>query len=154
MIFMIGSLLAAYLVIRTHHRHPLIWVHFKLDHHSQSCKSMLHIALSPIAVVLNYYFISNLYRYPQREFGKTKRSFNHLWYQQREWLEYSIERDAAFCFPCRIFGNRETSFTVVGFTSWNKATERFNSHVGTNSSAHHRCTISWKSFLLAQSKGV
>ena len=57
-----------------------------------------------------------------------------------------IERDAVFCFPCRMFGGQET-FTTVGFSSWNKATERFNNHVGTHS-------MSWKSFLLAQSEGV
>ena len=100
----------------------------------------------------NMVMYSNIYRFPQREFGKTKRCFNPLWYQHRDWLEYSIEKDAAFCLPCHMFGNRET-FTVVGFTSWNKAIERFNSHVGTTSSTHHRCTVSWKSFLLAQSKG-
>ena len=89
-------------------------------------------------------------RYPQKE---CKRNFNSDWYHRRDWLEYSIERDAAFCFPCRMFGGRETSFTTIGFSSWNKATERFNSHVGTGSSIHQACTVSWKSYVVAQSKG-
>ena len=42
---------------------------------------------------------------------------------------------------------------TTGFSSWNKASERLNSHVGTHSSAHHGCTVRWKSFLCAQSKG-
>ena len=46
------------------------------------------------------------------------------------------------------------SFTTVGFSSWNKATERFNNHVDTGSSPHQACTISWKSFMVAQSKGM
>ncbi len=29
------------------------------------------------------------------------RSFVASWYTTREWLEYSVEADAAFCFPCR-----------------------------------------------------
>ena len=87
-------------------------------------------------------------------FGRAKRSFNSAWYQHREWLEYSVERDTVFCFPCRLFGSRETAFTTVGFSSWNKATERFNGHVGANSSVHNSCVVCCKNFLLAQSKGM
>ena len=25
------------------------------------------------------------------------------WYKSQPWLEYSVERDAAFCYPCRVF---------------------------------------------------
>ena len=35
-------------------------------------------------------------RYPQKE---CKQDFNSDWYNHRDWLEYSVERDAAFCFP-------------------------------------------------------
>ena len=44
-----------------------------------------------------------------------------------EWLEYSIEHNAVFCFPCRMFRQdySQSAFTSDGFSSWNKATERF-----------------------------
>ena len=43
--------------------------------------------------------------FPSRKFGMGRpRSFNGDWYKSYQWLEYSIERDAAFCFPCRMLG--------------------------------------------------
>ena len=37
--------------------------------------------------------------YPKRGFGSALRSFNPAWYRARPWLEYSVVRDACFCFP-------------------------------------------------------
>ena len=52
--------------------------------------------------------------------GENKPRFNIHWYDRFCWLEYSVERDAAFCFACRKFGRRvdhtkETTFTISGF---------------------------------------
>lgn len=71
-----------------------------------------------------------------------------------DWLEYSIKHDAAFCFPCHMFGNYESVFCNPGFTSWNKAAERFKVHVGGVTSAHNNCVTAWKSYKLAQSTGI
>ena len=50
--------------------------------------------------------------------GSKKRSFNPDWFKNYDWLEYSVERDAAFCFPCRHFstgsGRAEDTFTREG----------------------------------------
>ena len=35
--------------------------------------------------------------------GNKHHSFNSEWYKQYCWLEYSRERDAAYCYPCRLF---------------------------------------------------
>ena len=43
--------------------------------------------------------------FPATIMGSKKRSFNPEWYRQYSWLEYSIEKDAAFCFACRFFGS-------------------------------------------------
>ena len=36
-------------------------------------------------------------------FGKA-RSFNPDWFKLYPWLEYSVSKDAAFCYACRLFG--------------------------------------------------
>lgn len=55
-------------------------------------------------------------------FGK-RRSFQRVWFEGRSWLEYSKHHDAAFCFPCRIFGNTEydATFQESGFRQWHHA---------------------------------
>ena len=42
-------------------------------------------------------------KFPSTIMGNKKRSFNPDWFRTYSWLEYSAERDAAFCFPCRHF---------------------------------------------------
>ena len=69
--------------------------------------------------------------FPYRFFGvgknMRKRSFSVAWYKGRPWLEYSIQFDAAYCFPCRIFrlcGSKEEScFTDGGYRNWKAAME-------------------------------
>ena len=41
--------------------------------------------------------------------------------QNRPWLEYSAEKNAAYCFPCRVFGWISNKFTEVGYTDWRHA---------------------------------
>ena len=65
--------------------------------------------------------------YPKRAFGATLRAFSPAWYRTRPWLEYSVMKDACFCFPCRKYskaGNeKDVIFTVRGFTNWKAALE-------------------------------
>ena len=69
------------------------------------------------------------YNFPK---GPDKRSFLAAWYDKFDWLEYSVEKKAAFCFHCFLFksssnGNQFGSdvFTMSGFTKWKKASEYF-----------------------------
>ncbi|XP_029348294.1 zinc finger MYM-type protein 1-like [Acyrthosiphon pisum] len=41
--------------------------------------------------------------YPKTAFGSQNRSFGSKYFKEYNWLEYSIEKDAIFCFPCRMF---------------------------------------------------
>ena len=41
--------------------------------------------------------------FPVTKFGSKARSFNHKWYEKYSWLEYSVQKDAIFCYPCRFF---------------------------------------------------
>ena len=51
--------------------------------------------------------------------GSKQRCFNCDWYKSYSWLEYSIESDTSFCYPCRIFnveeGRSHNTFTKVLF---------------------------------------
>ena len=42
--------------------------------------------------------------FPLSYFSEKPHRFRSDWYRGRKWLEYSIEKDAAFCFYCYLFG--------------------------------------------------
>ena len=43
-------------------------------------------------------------KFPGHSFGSGRpRSFNSGWYTRFPWIEYSVECDAAFYYPCRLF---------------------------------------------------
>ena len=42
--------------------------------------------------------------YPVSYFSGKPRRFRSEWYINRKWLEYSIDKDATFCFYCYLFG--------------------------------------------------
>ena len=44
-------------------------------------------------------------KFPSTAYGTKKRSFSSDWYRKYSWLEYSVEKDAVFCYACRIFGS-------------------------------------------------
>ena len=53
------------------------------------------------------------------------RKFSPDWYNRFPWLEYSQQRDAAFCFACRHFAPTTsfnfTTFAVKGYKGWKRA---------------------------------
>ncbi|XP_022173398.1 zinc finger MYM-type protein 1-like [Myzus persicae] len=71
------------------------------------------------------------------------RTFRKEWYKSYEWLEYSQELDAAFCFYCRAFPTigMETAFISCGFKKWGKATQRFSIHQKSNSHKEALCKV-------------
>ncbi|KAK9670576.1 hypothetical protein RND81_13G210600 [Saponaria officinalis] len=72
------------------------------------------------------------------------RRFQASWYDKfRSWLEYSPEKDAAFCFPCFLFNKPESNkaFIIDGFKDWKHATGKggaFIVHVGTAPNSSHQ----------------
>ncbi len=63
-------------------------------------------------------------KYPTTVVGGKNRSF---WYMKFNWLEYSILKDAGFCYPCRLFSTNDgrlhnTFITSSGFRNWKHAT--------------------------------
>ncbi|KAK9725256.1 hypothetical protein RND81_05G132000 [Saponaria officinalis] len=75
-----------------------------------------------------------------------RRSFQSSWYKKfPDWLEYSLSKDAAFCFLCYLFADKPNphtnTFTMIGFNNWKRVNEGKNcpfvTHVGGLSSIHN-----------------
>ena len=64
-------------------------------------------------------------QFPVRSGIGKSRAFNSEWYPSYLWLEYSIERSAAICYPCRILhitsSRAQKTFTTIGFRDWKHA---------------------------------
>jgi len=56
-----------------------------------------------------------------------KRCFQFNWFQNRPWLEYSVQNDTAFCFYCRHFSANRLNvgdvFVSSGYNNWKRALE-------------------------------
>ena len=91
-------------------------------------------------------------KYPITVISGKSRSFNPSWYTAYPWLEYSTERDACYCYSCRLFGcgsgsKCEKTFTVVGFRDWKHATGKsgvLSKH--DRSSAHRQSVVAWNQY--------
>ncbi|BBH02873.1 Putative disease resistance TIR-NBS-LRR class protein [Prunus dulcis] len=83
------------------------------------------------------------YKFPQTNQSGINRRFIAHWFDDHDWLEYSIAKDAAFCLHCYLFKSNfdqvgGDAFTGVGFNNWKKAKERFNLHIGPVGSVHNQ----------------
>ena len=82
--------------------------------------------------------------YPKKKIGDRMRSFHDSWFKNHNWFEYSVVKDAAFCFYCYLFKHQRhenfgvDTFTNKGFTNWKKATTCFVEHVGKVDSLHNK----------------
>ena len=98
----------------------------------------------------------------KRSYSDRERCFNPAWYHQYPWLEYSAKKDAAFCFPCRLFGSSsigrgrpEKAFTINGFRDWKHATGSKGSLLSHNNSyTHKQSVITWEQFKVTLSSGT
>ena len=57
--------------------------------------------------------------------GAKARRFVVTWFDQFQWLEYSVKVDRAYCLPCYLFRDQGGShgidaFVTEGFNSWSK----------------------------------
>ena len=88
-----------------------------------------------------------LKKYPVKMFCAKKRSFSSSWYLNRDWLEYSVEKDAAFCYACRKLKSvsSDATFSIKGFNDWKHAIETgkaLNKHAA--SKEHLACEAMWR----------
>ncbi|KAL6870766.1 hypothetical protein ACP4OV_014614 [Aristida adscensionis] len=74
------------------------------------------------------------HNYPKRKICNRNRSFHDEWYKNHPWLEYSVAKDAAFCFYCFLFKQPRAenygidAFTVIGFRGWKDGRELLDAH--------------------------
>ncbi|XP_022865350.1 zinc finger MYM-type protein 1-like [Olea europaea var. sylvestris] len=84
--------------------------------------------------------------FPPTRIGKIDRRFCVSWYNEHPtWLEYSIAKDAIFCFYCYLFGLNDGSFVKGGFSNWKKK-EYIRKHVGASSSSHNQARVKYELF--------
>ena len=75
--------------------------------------------------------------FPQHNCGGMRR-FQPKWFGEFNWLEYSVDKDAAYCFVCYLFKDSDhggDGFISGGFRNWNMK-DRFRKHAGAINSAH------------------
>lgn len=86
--------------------------------------------------------------FPKKQMGGDNRTFRDAWFEGRPWLEYSVFKDAAFCFYCYLFRNRggDEAFVKTGFSNWRRATVKFSNHVGDVTSSHNQARESFENF--------
>ncbi|KAK8570921.1 hypothetical protein V6N13_103318 [Hibiscus sabdariffa] len=82
------------------------------------------------------------HEFPKTNISRKNCRFNPNLFQKHEsWLEYSVEKDATFCFVCYLFKDDNTAggdaFVGSGFRAWNR-TNAFVKHVGGHMSAHNQ----------------
>ena len=97
--------------------------------------------------------------FPSTYFSGKARSFNPAWYKQWPWLEYSVSKDAAFCYPCRMFSTSvsastsrpEKTFSKTGFRDWKHATGAKG--ILTSCLSHKEAVVAWEQFQSTQQRG-
>ncbi|XBI87428.1 hypothetical protein VPH35_025524 [Triticum aestivum] len=82
-----------------------------------------------------------------------KRSFQAKWFgKHSDWLEYSVAKEAAFCFYCFLFKQPRAenygveAFTTVGFKNWKDGLSIIDTHVGKHDSAHNKARQQYVAF--------
>ncbi|KAL9684006.1 hypothetical protein QQ045_021437 [Rhodiola kirilowii] len=92
----------------------------------------------------------HLKTYPSTWDGGQYRKFNSSWFEQWHWLEYSIEKDKAYCFACFLFeteSSKGSSFTRDGFSSWRNVKDKKSgilAHIGGLNSIHSVSMLKWE----------
>lgn len=82
-----------------------------------------------------------LQKFPYSTINLQRRAFCPGYYEQYEWIEYSVQRDAVFCFVCRHFQTQNKgeataeTFTKIGFKNWSNQKQKFDKHA---SSVNHK----------------
>ena len=86
-----------------------------------------------------------LNKFPLREVGKQKRTFNPKWFDQFKFLHYREGSDSVVCHTCAIADKRnllnidtkkERTFIETGFSNCKKAIENFRAHASSATHIH------------------
>uniref|UniRef100_A0A1X7U5U3 TTF-type domain-containing protein n=1 Tax=Amphimedon queenslandica TaxID=400682 RepID=A0A1X7U5U3_AMPQE len=87
-------------------------------------------------------------RFQKTQISDRSRSFSKHWYPLYPFIEYSIQKDAIFCYSCRQFpshsGSADTVFTRDGFRNWKKVGEKLRKH--SQSVSHKESMAKWTAY--------
>ncbi|KAH7666846.1 Tam3-transposase (Ac family) protein [Dioscorea alata] len=80
----------------------------------------------------------------EKKYGNQYRCFNPSWFDSFPWLEYSAEKDSAFCLWCYLFkpttyglqSGRDV-FSKLGYNNWKNVISTFRDHEGNVTSIHN-----------------
>ncbi|QHO54136.1 Zinc finger MYM-type protein [Arachis hypogaea] len=104
--------------------------------------------------------------YPASGNNNHRRYFQSSWFKKfPSWLEYSPEKDAAYCLPCYLFGKHygarndgKNAFSELGFSNWKKVNNEVNCafvcHEGSIPNSPHNLCVKSCDDLMAQSKHI
>ncbi|WVZ80661.1 LOW QUALITY PROTEIN: hypothetical protein U9M48_028119 [Paspalum notatum var. saurae] len=90
--------------------------------------------------------------FPQHNSGGMRR-FQPKWFDEFKWLEYSVHKDAAYCFVCYLFKDGDHGkdvFVNEGFRNWNMK-DRIRRHAGAIDSAHCEAEEKYNLFIKPKS---
>lgn len=112
-------------------------------------QSKYHLPIQPI-----------FQNYPRTTFGTGKNSRNHSfsyhWYSKFPFIEYSVSKDAVFCYACHLFPHptafKEPVFTSVGHRGWKSIRKSLEKHQ--SSGAHKSSIARWASFNQSKDHGA
>ena len=97
----------------------------------------------PLPPLLNYDFPFDN-QVPNRRFSAKNynRTLKNGEQTSRDWLVYSVSKDAVFCFCCKLFGSsKSSSFLVEGYRNWKNIGETLRNHE--DSRTHVNSLKSW-----------
>ena len=93
----------------------------RLPHDPGERRSILSYPVNDQDAIRRAYITKGPFKPFAHDFPKTKisgqnRQFSFCWMYNHEWIEYSIKKDAVFCFICYLFkkGTGSEAFTVDG----------------------------------------
>jgi hypothetical protein len=96
-----------------------------------------YIKFGPYQFFMDVYPLSGQEDHPRR--------FQARWFKTFTWLEYSLEKDAVFCFPCYLFSKKSSPFTSNRFRNWKKVNNgkdcAFLSHMGITPNSSHNVSL-------------
>ena len=89
------------------------------------------------------------HQFESRKIGNRDRQFNPMWFYKYPWIEYSVKKEAAFCFVCYLFGkekSKKSAFVEGGWRNWNR-NDALDLHVGGVTSAHNAAQERYNLFM-------
>ncbi|KAL7584015.1 uncharacterized protein LOC111903062 [Lactuca sativa] len=96
--------------------------------------------------------------FPSKKIGSKDKRFVDKWFDDFDWLEYSIKENKAFCLFCYVYGDMvgkqhgRDAFVSQGFDSWNKR-QSLRDHMGGIDSFHHKAKENCE-FLLKEKQSI